>query len=107
MLFQYFPGGCLPDPVKAENDMRKFFCCVKKHVSIVRPKVLVLMYKGLDGNECFRIDKNKFNEEYEFHDNLKKFSIETPSRLLESPNEKRAAWETLKQIKENLKKNNE
>ena len=41
-----FPWRLSPDPVKAENDMRKFFCCVKKHVSIVRPKVLVLMYKG-------------------------------------------------------------
>ena len=65
------------------------------------------MYKECDNLENLIIDNKKLYKDVETQVDLTKFSIETPARLLEFPNEKRVAWETLKNIREILKKINE
>ena len=65
------------------------------------------MKNEFDDSENFIIDNKRIYEDYNTLDDITKFSIETPARLLDSPSEKRVAWETLKHIREILKKNNE
>ena len=102
-----FPWRLSPNPNNAEKDMKLFFYCVKKHISIVKPKVLVFMDKGFAASENQSINFKEDNEEYGCQDDPITFSIETPARLLDNSYEKRAAWKTLKYIRDILKKNNE
>ena len=64
------------------------------------------MAKQFDDLADFSIT-SKRNEGYDFQKHSRTFYIETPGILLDSPNEKRYAWETLKKIHKFLEKNND
>ena len=93
-----------------DNEINFFLPYVEEHISIIKPKILLLFGNVasksiLDLNEGITKNHGKwFNYKNRF---LKKKIFATcifhPSYLLRSPNKKKLAWEDLKKVKEKIK----
>ena len=94
-----FPWRLPPSVENSELDLALIYPFVSKHLSIIKPKILVIMTEFF---EKFRILANvskSANEDQFIPEATKSFTIASPSRLIDFPDEKKTAWETLKEIK--------
>lgn len=92
-----FPWRLSPNSEKMERDIKLFYPFLQKHISIVKPPILVVMTDILDKYVKFGT-KNSNDEAFPGKD-IKSFKIPKLGRLIDFPNEKKSAWEILKEIK--------
>ena len=72
---------------------------ILKHLSIIKPKILVIMTELFEKMRILT-DVSKSTDEGQFiPTETKNFTIASPNRLIDFPDEKKVAWENLKEIK--------
>ncbi len=94
-----FPWRLPPSLENSELDLALIYPFVSKHLSIVKPKVLVIMTELFEKMKILTDVSKSRNEGQFVPRETKNFTIASPSRLIDSPDEKKVAWETLKEIK--------
>ena len=77
----------------------KIYKSIAKHLSIIKPKVLVIMTEFFEKFRLLANVSKSANEDQFIPEATNSFTIASPSRLIDFPDEKKTAWETLKEIK--------
>ena len=92
-----------------DNEINFFLPYVEEHISIIKPKIL-LLFGNIASKSLLRL-KNGITKNhgkwFKYSNPLLKKNISTicifhPSYLLRSPNKKKLAWEDLKKVKEKM-----
>ena len=94
-----FPWRLPPSLENSEIDLALIYPIVSKHLSIIKPKILVIMTEFFEKFRILAHGSKSANEDQFIPEATKNFTIASPSRLIDFPDEKKAAWETLKEIK--------
>tara|TARA_Y100000591_G_C21754183_1_gene656483 strand:+ start:478 stop:1197 length:720 start_codon:yes stop_codon:yes gene_type:complete len=101
-----------PDDRKpTAKEIRRYSTFLKEHISIIKPKILVLM--GSTAMECVTGSKNKISNERGIWKELILDKITypimvtfSPSYLIRYPENKKYSWEDLKKIKQKIQELN-
>lgn len=94
-----FPWRLPPSLENSELDLALIYPFVSKHLSIIKPKILVIMTEFFEKFRMLANVSKSANEDQFIPEATKSFTIASPSRLIDFPDEKKTAWETLKEIK--------
>ena len=94
-----FPWRLPPSLENSELDLALIYPFVSKHLSIIKPKILVIMTEFFEKFRMLANVSKSANEDQIIPEATKSFTIASPSRLIDFPDEKKTAWETLKEIK--------
>lgn len=94
-----FPWRLPPSLENSELDLALIYPFVLKHLSLVKPKILVIMTELFEKMRILTDVSKSTNEDQFIPRATKNFTIASPSRLIDFPDEKKVAWETLKEIK--------
>ena len=98
-----------PDNRKpTSNEIKKYSQFLQKHISIIRPKIIILMgstaMESLTGlNNNISIERGKWKEVIVKNTNYNVIITFNPSYLLKIPENKKHSWEDLKKIKQKIK----
>jgi uracil-DNA glycosylase family 4 len=98
-----------PDDRKpTSNEIKKYSQFLQKHISIIRPKIIILMgstaMESLTGlNNNISIERGKWKEVIVKNTNYNVIITFNPSYLLRIPENKKHSWEDLKKIKQKIK----
>jgi len=88
-------------------EIRKYSQFLQKHISIIRPKIIILMgstaMESLTGlNSKISIERGKWKEVIIKNINYNAIITFNPSYLLRAPENKKHSWEDLKKIKKKI-----
>ena len=98
----------LPDDRKpTSNEIKRYSEFLQKHISIINPKIIVLMgstaMESLTGlNNKISIERGKWKEVIVKNTNYNVIITFNPSYLLRVPENKKYSWEDLKKIKQKI-----
>jgi uracil-DNA glycosylase len=98
----------LPDDRKpTSNEIKRYSEFLQKHISIINPKIIVLMgstaMESLTGlNNKISIERGKWKEVIVKNTNYNVIITFNPSYLLRVPENKKHSWEDLKKIKQKI-----
>ena len=101
-----FPWRLPPSLENLELDLALICPFVSEHLSIVKPKILVIMTELFEKMRILTDVSKSTNDGQFIPRATKNFTIASPNRLIDFPDEKKVAWETLKEIKRLLGREN-
>ena len=95
------------DRKPSSNEIKRYSQLLKKHVAIIKPKIIILMgstaMESLTGlSSKISIERGKWKEVIVKNTNYEVIITFNPSYLLRIPENKKYAWEDLKKIKQKI-----